>query len=280
MINLDDELTNGYLLECRRQTEQIRVDLATLRVGELDITEKLVNRAFQSLHSIRGVGLLGLGAIRELAHQMEEVLGFICSREMDISAHRMVVLRHAAELLHTLMMEPRASNDADTAQIMSHLAGLCTDDREFKERSGASAAGPRPPHRRSLRTLVVEDDCASRLLLQTFLKQYGICDVAGNGREAVDKVRFALERSQKYDLVCMDIMMPELDGRDAVRQIRALELASSVLSTSISKIIMTTVVDDAQEVFRCFRESCDAYLLKPIDLTRLLSQMKSFQLVE
>jgi len=77
----------------------------------------------------------------------------------------------------------------------------------------------------------------------------------------------------------MDIMMPEMDGCEAVRQIRAQEEAHGILSTYGAKIIMTTTVDDIKEVIRCFNELCDAYLMKPIDLAKLLRHMKSYQLI-
>ena len=67
--------------------------------------------------------------------------------------------------------------------------------------------------------------------------------------------RAALERGQPYDLICMDIMMPEMDGREAVRQVRAIEAAHGILSTSGAKIIMTTTVDDIKEVIRCFQRA-------------------------
>jgi two-component system chemotaxis response regulator CheY len=125
----------------------------------------------------------------------------------------------------------------------------------------------------------VEDDFASRLLLQTFLSRYGECHIAVNGREAVDAFRSASERGQPYDLICMDIMMPEMDGREAVRQIRAMEVARGILSTDGAKIFMTTTVSDIKEVILCFKELCDAYLLKPIDLALLLSEMKVLRLL-
>ena len=77
----------------------------------------------------------------------------------------------------------------------------------------------------------------------------------------------------------MDIMMPEMDGREAVRQVRALEEARGILSTRGAKITMTTTVSDIKKVFQCFKELCDAYLVKPIDLSRLLSYMESWGMV-
>jgi two-component system, chemotaxis family, chemotaxis protein CheY len=77
----------------------------------------------------------------------------------------------------------------------------------------------------------------------------------------------------------MDIMMPVMDGREAVKQVRALEEARGILSTSGARIVMTTAVNEMKEAILCFNELCDAYLLKPIDLRELLRQVKPFKLV-
>jgi two-component system chemotaxis response regulator CheY len=130
-----------------------------------------------------------------------------------------------------------------------------------------------------LRILLVEDDFASRLLLQSALAAYGDCHIAVNGREAVEAFRAALEDGQPYRFICMDIMMPIMDGREAVRQIRDIESSQGIISSQGAKIFMTTTIDDIEEVSRCFAELCDAYLLKPIDLSKLIGKMKSFNLI-
>ncbi len=130
-----------------------------------------------------------------------------------------------------------------------------------------------------MRTLIVEDDFTSRLLLQSFLSSYGECHIAVNGREAVAAFRAAQESKQRYDLICMDIMMPEMDGQAAVEEIRALEEAGGTLSTSGVKIIMTTALDDVKNVIQSFRALCDAYLFKPIDTGKLLGHIRDLHLV-
>ena len=60
-------------------------------------------------------------------------------------------------------------------------------------------------------------------------------------------------------------MMPKMDGREAVHQVRALKEKNGIPSTYGSKIIKTTAVEDMKEVIRCFNELCDGYLVKPID---------------
>jgi len=130
-----------------------------------------------------------------------------------------------------------------------------------------------------MRTLIAEDDFTSRLLLQSFLSRYGECHVAVNGKEAVESFRLSLENGRRYDLVCMDIMMPEMDGQAAVCGIRALEESAGFLSTSGSKIIMITALDDVKNVVTSFKALCDAYIFKPVDIAQLLTQLKSMALV-
>lgn len=129
-----------------------------------------------------------------------------------------------------------------------------------------------------MRTLIAEDELTSRILLQKFFSQYGDSQIAVTGKEAVTAFRAARESGQPYDLICMDIQMPEMDGQTAVREIRALEEAGGTLSTNSVKIIMTTVLDDAKNVIESFKALCDAYLFKPIDTEKLLGHMRDLHL--
>ena len=63
-----------------------------------------------------------------------------------------------------------------------------------------------------MKALVVEDDFTSRLIMQEMLLGYGSVHIAVNGREALDAFMVAFEKGAPYDLICLDIMMPELDG--------------------------------------------------------------------
>ena len=130
-----------------------------------------------------------------------------------------------------------------------------------------------------MKTLIVEDDFTSRFLLQTFLAPYGECHAAVNGREGVDAFRWAKEAGLGFDLICMDIMMPEMDGQTALQQIRAWEESAGVMLGQEVKIIMVTAVPDMKVMAESFRLGCDAYLRKPVDTGELLRYLKSFSLV-
>jgi two-component system, chemotaxis family, chemotaxis protein CheY len=130
-----------------------------------------------------------------------------------------------------------------------------------------------------MKTLIVEDDFTSRLLLQTLLSRYGECHLAANGIEAVEAVREAIAKRSRYDLICMDIMMPLMDGQEALRRVRDLEENAGFYTTAGARIIMTTAVTETADVFKSFQSLCDAYLFKPIDTNKLLGHLRAYHLI-
>ena len=131
-----------------------------------------------------------------------------------------------------------------------------------------------------MKSLIVEDDFTSRLLLQTFLARYGECHTAANGDEAISAFQLASSQTSEYDLVCVDILMPGLNGKEVVKRVRDLEERRGVLSSQGVKIIMTTGLNDTREVFHSFKVLCDAYMRKPIHTGTLLGHLRSYNLVE
>ena len=131
-----------------------------------------------------------------------------------------------------------------------------------------------------MKTLIVEDDFTSRLLLQELLKSYGPSHVAVNGEEAVEAVNVALEAGEHYDLICLDIMMPKMDGHVALRIFRDQEEARGIRSSEGAKIVMTTALSDIQSVMEAYRNLCDGYLTKPIEKAKLLEELRKLKLIE
>jgi two-component system, chemotaxis family, chemotaxis protein CheY len=130
-----------------------------------------------------------------------------------------------------------------------------------------------------MKTLIVEDDFTSRLLMQQLLKGYGLPHIAVNGQEAVQAVAAALEEGKPYDLICLDIMMPGMNGQQALKEIRSLEENKGIFSTEGSKILMTTALDDLQNKMSAFSELCDGYLTKPIKKDQLLNELHKLDLI-
>ncbi len=131
-----------------------------------------------------------------------------------------------------------------------------------------------------MRILIVEDDFTSRKLLNALLAPIGDCDIAVNGVEAVEAVRLAVEEDRPYQLICLDIMMPKLDGHEALEKIRSLEDAKGLQGGDGAKIIMTTALGDSQNILQAFRSQCEGYLIKPIDAGKLHELLRSIGLME
>jgi two-component system chemotaxis response regulator CheY len=130
-----------------------------------------------------------------------------------------------------------------------------------------------------MRTLVVEDDFTSRLILQEILKNYGPCHIAVNGTEAVEAVRMALHENEPYDLICLDIMMPKMDGHQALKEIRSLEEAKGLAIPDGARVVMTTALGDLKNVSEAYRNFCDAYLTKPIRKAKLIEELQALSLI-
>ena len=131
-----------------------------------------------------------------------------------------------------------------------------------------------------MKSLIVDDDFFSRRILQTILSVYGECHVAINGKEALFAFEQSFNEEAPYDAICLDIMMPEMDGQEVLRKIRAFEDKKGIMGTDSVKIIMTTALDDNENIKKAFREQCESYLIKPISKSKLIKILSDFGLIE
>lgn len=130
-----------------------------------------------------------------------------------------------------------------------------------------------------MRILIVEDDFTSRMLLLKFLGPYGECDTVEDGEKAVLAFRAAWEQQRPYALVCMDIMMPRIDGKQALKIIRDLEGRMAVADKDKAKILMTSSLAQQEHVVESMKSGADWYLVKPITKQKLLEELNRLGLV-
>lgn len=122
-----------------------------------------------------------------------------------------------------------------------------------------------------MNVLIVDDDFENRTLLQEFLKPYGgVCHLAANGPEALIAVDGMLDRKTPYDLICLDVMMPDMGGHDVLKKIREMERQRGIGGSDAVKIIMVSALDDAKSIMKSLvRGAGDGYLTKPLDLVKM-----------
>jgi two-component system, chemotaxis family, chemotaxis protein CheY len=128
-----------------------------------------------------------------------------------------------------------------------------------------------------MKTLIVDDDIFNCKLLQSILKDYGECSIAISGISAIQLFEETLKSDEHYDLVCLDIMMPEKDGHETLREMRALEQNQASQLNKRSRIIMVTALEEQENKTKAFYENCDGYLVKPVErklLEEMLNKMK------
>ncbi len=128
--------------------------------------------------------------------------------------------------------------------------------------------------------LIAEDDLVSRKFLNKILVKYGECDLVVDGLEALEAYMMSVRENTPYDLICLDIMMPKVDGVKVLKVIRDLEVQHNVPNEKKAKIIMTTALGETQVVKTALEYGCDAYASKPIDISKLIEVMKKLGIKE
>jgi signal transduction histidine kinase/CheY-like chemotaxis protein len=114
------------------------------------------------------------------------------------------------------------------------------------------------------RVLLAEDGPDNQRLITAFLKKIGAAvELAENGRIAVEKALEARDHGRPYDIIFMDMQMPEMDGYQATRLLRSREYPGPIVALTAHAM--------AQDAQKCLAAGCDEYLTKPIDRKLLVA---------
>ncbi|NJD39585.1 MAG: response regulator [Geobacter sp.] len=131
-----------------------------------------------------------------------------------------------------------------------------------------------------LRCLIVEDDELSRELLALQMEPYALCDQAENGLIGVERFTDALQAGYPYDLILLDIMMPEMDGLEAAKAIRAFEEKQGITIEKGVAIVVLSSLSTPQDVIQAYvAAQSAAHLVKPVQPEKLVKTLRKLDLI-
>jgi len=157
----------------------------------------------------------------------------------------------------SLFLHGMRSVISDTAQTNSHYQSVVMDELSDKIKTDDKFDGKR--------VLVVDDDERNVYALTNVLYKHGFeVAISNDGLDSIEKIK----SPTKFDLILMDIMMPKMDGYEAIKNIRKLPSGKDV------PIIALTAKAMQEDRIKCINAGANDYMTKPIDIEKLLSMMK------
>ena len=235
----------------------------TCMVSDIGVAQALLpERSWHAILLDRALGAVDVELLGEAAraHATQRIVMFTPAARHELqpspsSAFTGYLVKplRAASLAARLTTEPEI--------VAPNLAG----DSLIEANDTAEAPAIVPA--RSLLILVAEDNEINALLMRSLLTRLGHhAVITTNGEEALESWLAAKSAGAPYDLVLMDIQMPQLDGVETTKRIRSREAGQPGRRTPILALTANTLVEDR---YACFEAGMDGFLIKPLDREKL-----------
>jgi len=207
----------------------------------------------------------GLMLAQQLHDQLDPVPPLVMITSLGKEVGRSEQSRHLLDATLHKPLKP-APLHRTLIQLFEHETGPAAD-------ADASTKGPAPaPADRTLRLLLAEDNKINQKVAERMLQKLGYtADLARNGREALEAVQAAAADGTPYDVVLMDIQMPEMDGLEATQAIRA--ALSEAQQPRIAALTANAMLGDRE---RYLKQGMDAYLSKPVEIDALGDLLETY----
>ncbi len=126
-----------------------------------------------------------------------------------------------------------------------------------------------------MKILVVDDELVSRKKMHKIMESFGECEAVEKGEEAVIAFTKAWEMGIPFDMMSLDIVMPDMSGIDVLHKVRAIEKEKDLPKQRQIKIMMVTSHSDKDNVMGSMNAGCNNYIVKPFDKERVAKKLKS-----
>jgi two-component system chemotaxis response regulator CheY len=122
-----------------------------------------------------------------------------------------------------------------------------------------------------MKILVIDDEFVALARIKAFLKKIGDCDTSTNPKEALMQYRDAIEKGEPYNLVTIDIDMPQLDGFEVLKIMEQIERR---LGVNPAKKLMVSAGGTVDNVLAAKDMRCEGFIVKPIDKKSLFDKIR------
>lgn len=309
-----DEIVGEFIEESYLLLDEVSEDILVLEARHDD---EIVNRVYRVFHSIKGnASMLGFKNLSSFAHKAEDLLSLVRTRQVTVDKPTANILLNVVDTLVIIFddLKEGLTDDHDTTEMAAKISAVIATARGGAPKTAPSTpekpkpappppepiARPIPPPQPkpaaapqangkhtapSLKILIVEDDFTSRQMLYGYLSKLGDCHVAKDGEEAILAFTTAIDQKppEPYDLVCMDVRMPKVDGTQASKTIREIEREFLKKNPSLKEavlLIISAESDPATIIKASYECGANYYLLKPLDFSKLRIQLIKFGLIE
>lgn len=129
-----------------------------------------------------------------------------------------------------------------------------------------------------MKILIAEDDAVTSRLVESLVAPYGEVHIAKRGSEVISQWEDAVKSDAPFDLIFLDIMMPEVSGQEALELIRDYEKENFIEADKAVKVIMLSSLEDGENIYQAHLQGCVNYLVKPISRDRLIRAIKDLNI--
>lgn len=236
----------------------------TCMVSDIAVAQALLpERSWHAILLDHAFGAADAALLGEAArlHATQRIVMFTPAtrHELQTASHASAFTGYLIKPLRAASLAARLTTAPEV--LAPNLAGDLPID------AADQAEAPATPPTRGLSILVAEDNEINALLMRSLLGRLGHhAVITTNGEEALESWQAAKSAGAPYDLVLMDIQMPQLDGIETTKRIRAREAGQSGRQTPILALTANTLVEDR---YACFEAGMDGFLIKPLDREKL-----------
>ena len=284
-----NEIIQDFVEEVRELSESVEGCILDMEKNQ---DSDIINKIYRDFHTIKGTArMLGFNALGAFAHHAEDLFSLIRDGKLIVDKKITDLLLRIMDMLETILddIEAGGTDDRDADKISTIMESIFAGDGDFHgdEKKGKAAEIPNPGGENidqqkiktdrvadgKMKILVVDDEIASRVKAETILSEFGECDAVAGGKESIDAFLGAHENGDPYDLITMDIDMPDMNGIEALKRIRDWEASRDHFPKEV-KVIMMTADDQPNTIFTSFRELCGSYIVKPFNKKQIRQGLK------